>query len=104
MQGFRFLPDPSADGPDGKALRAAAQKALAGEFSTRADAVANAVNNDLVLSIDGTLRWLGSAIARLVEGDDPLKPVRIEMKKHVLGDTPDGPQAAFAANVARVTT
>jgi hypothetical protein len=36
-------------------------------------------------------------------GDDPLKPARIEMKKHVLGDTPDGPQAAFAANVARVT-
>jgi len=37
-------------------------------------------------------------------GDDPLKPVRIQMKKHVLGDTPDGPQAAFAANVARVTS
>jgi len=36
-------------------------------------------------------------------GDDPLRPSRIEMKRHVLGDTPDGPQAAFAANVARVT-
>jgi hypothetical protein len=25
------------------------------------------------------------------------------MKKQVLGDAPDGPQAAFEANVARVT-
>jgi hypothetical protein len=36
-------------------------------------------------------------------GEDPLKPARIAMKKHVLGDTPDGPQAAFEAHVARVT-
>ena len=36
-------------------------------------------------------------------GDDPLRQARIDMKKHVLGDTPEGPQAAFAANVARVT-
>ena len=43
------------------------------------------------------------AVLAAALGDDPLKPVRIEMKKHVLGDTPDGPQAAFAANVARVT-
>jgi ATP-dependent RNA helicase SUPV3L1/SUV3 len=74
LQGFRFLPDPSAGGPDGKALRAAAQKALAGEFSTRAEKIATAANDDMILSIDGTLRWQGSAIARLVEGDDPLKP------------------------------
>jgi ATP-dependent RNA helicase SUPV3L1/SUV3 len=74
LQGFRFLPDQSADGPDGKALRAAAQKALAGEFSTRAEKVATATNEDLILSIDGTLRWQGNAIARLVEGDDRLKP------------------------------
>lgn len=36
-------------------------------------------------------------------GPDRLKPARIEMKKHVLGDTPEGPQAAFQANVTRVT-
>lgn len=74
LQGFRFLPDQSADGPDGKALRAAAQKALAGEFSKRADQVANATNTDLVLSIDGTLRWQGAAIGRTVEGDDAFRP------------------------------
>ena len=37
LAGFRFAPDPSADGTDGKALRAAAQKALAGEIAERAE-------------------------------------------------------------------
>jgi hypothetical protein len=43
------------------------------------------------------------AVLAAALGDDPLKPARLEMKRHVLGDTPDGPQAAFAAQVARVT-
>ena len=74
LQGFRFLPDQSADGPDAKALRAAAQKALAGEFARRAEAAAGAANTDLVLSTDGTLRWQGAAIAKIIEGDDALRP------------------------------
>jgi ATP-dependent RNA helicase SUPV3L1/SUV3 len=74
LDGFRFAPDPSADGPDGKALRLAAQKALAGEIAERAERVATANNADLILSNDGTLRWRGSAVARMVEGDDALKP------------------------------
>ncbi len=36
-------------------------------------------------------------------GGDRARDERLAMKKHVLGDTPDGPQAAFEANVARVT-
>ena len=36
-------------------------------------------------------------------GPDPLHARRVEMKQYVLGDPPGGPQAAFAANVARVT-
>lgn len=74
LQGFRFFPDPSADGPDGKALRAAAQKALAGEISARAEQIAKAPNEEFALPTDGTLRWQGNVIARLVEGDDALKP------------------------------
>ncbi len=35
--------------------------------------------------------------------DDPLLPARIAMKEHVLGDPPGGPQAAFNANLARIT-
>ena len=36
-------------------------------------------------------------------GTDPLRRTRAEMKARVLGDPPGGPQAAFAANVARLT-
>lgn len=37
-------------------------------------------------------------------GADPMRAARLAMKRHVLGDTPDGPQSAFAANVARITS
>ncbi len=74
LDGFRFAPDPMADGPEAKALRAAAAKALAGEIARRADKVATAANPDFVLAGDGTLRWQGTAIARLVESDDILRP------------------------------
>jgi ATP-dependent RNA helicase SUPV3L1/SUV3 len=74
LSGFRFAPDPNADGPDGKALRLAAQKALAGEIAGRAEKVAAAGNADFILGSDGVLRWQGAAIARLAEGDDALKP------------------------------
>jgi len=74
LDGFRFSPDPNAGGPEAKALRTAAQKALAGEIADRADKVSTAANGDFVLAGDGTLRWQGAAIARLVEADDALRP------------------------------
>lgn len=74
LQGFRFTPDAKADGPDAKAVRAAAAKALAGEFETRAERFSNAPNGDLALGSDGLLRWLGSPVASLTAGDDPLTP------------------------------
>jgi Putative glycosyl/glycerophosphate transferases involved in teichoic acid biosynthesis TagF/TagB/EpsJ/RodC len=40
----------------------------------------------------------------LAFGDDPLRPVRERLRREVLGDLPDGPQAAFEAEVARVTS
>ena len=68
LDGFRFAPDPNAtDGPEAKALRATAQRALAGEISGRAEKVAVAGNGDFVLAADGSLRWQGAAIARLIE-------------------------------------
>ena len=74
LSGFRFTPDADGDGPDGKALRLAAQKALAGEIGQRAERVATAANTEFVLASDGTLRWQGAAIARMAESDDPLRP------------------------------
>lgn len=74
LQGFRFTPDTKADGPDAKAVRAAASKALAGEFETRAERFFNAPNGDLALGADGLVRWLGAPVAQLVSGEDALSP------------------------------
>jgi ATP-dependent RNA helicase SUPV3L1/SUV3 len=74
LQGFRFTADQSAAGEDGKAIRAAAQKALAAEFEARAERFSISPNNDIALGSDGVLRWIGAPIATLVAGDDPLKP------------------------------
>ncbi|WP_410000528.1 helicase-related protein [Mesorhizobium sp. SP-1A] len=74
LQGFRFTADQSAGGEDAKAVRAAAQKALAAEFEARAERFAASGNNDIALGSDGTLRWIGQPIGTLVAGEDALKP------------------------------
>ncbi|MEO5323881.1 helicase-related protein [Mesorhizobium sp. CC13] len=74
LQGFRFTADQSAGGEDAKAVRTAAQKALATEFETRAERFAASPNGDIALGSDGVLRWIGAPIGTLVEGEDPLKP------------------------------
>lgn len=74
LQGFRFTADQSAAGEDGKAVRAAAQKALAAEFEARADKFSSAGNSDFALASDGVLRWIGAPVGTLTSSDDPLKP------------------------------
>ncbi|MEO8667458.1 MAG: helicase-related protein [Bauldia sp.] len=85
LSGFRFTPDADGEGPDGKALRLAAQKALAGEIAGRADKVSTAASADFILGADGALRWQGAAIAKLAEGDDVLKPRLILLADEALG-------------------
>ncbi len=74
LQGFRFTADQSAAGEDGKAVRAAAQKALAAEFELRAEKFATAGNADFALASDGVLRWIGAPVGTLTASEDPLKP------------------------------
>ncbi|MCX5514218.1 helicase [Kaistia algarum] len=74
LQGFRFTPDPKADGPDAKAIAAVAHKALAGEIERRAEKIGRAPNPELVLAADGTMRWLGAPVARIVSTEERLKP------------------------------
>lgn len=74
LQGFRFTADPGAGGEDAKAVRTAAQKALASEFEARAERFAASGNNDIALGSDGVLRWIGAPIGTLVAGEDALKP------------------------------
>lgn len=74
LQGFRFTADQTAEGEDGKAIRNAAQKALAAEFEMRAEKFATAANGDFALGSDGVFRWIGAPVGTLTASDDPLKP------------------------------
>jgi len=74
LAGFRFMADASADGPDAKAVLAAAQKALSLEFEARAARLHASGNSDFAIGADGTVRWLGDPVAKLVSGDHILKP------------------------------
>jgi ATP-dependent RNA helicase SUPV3L1/SUV3 len=74
LDGFTFAPDAAEAGSDAKALQATAQKALAGEIDARAEKLSAAPDDQFVLASDGTLRWTGDAVARLVAADDALHP------------------------------
>jgi ATP-dependent RNA helicase SUPV3L1/SUV3 len=74
LQGFRFTADQSAAGEDGKAIRAAAQKALSAEYDSRAEKLSACANHDIALASDGILRWIGAPVATLAAGEDPLRP------------------------------
>ncbi|MBD0414225.1 helicase-related protein [Oryzicola mucosus] len=74
LQGFRFTADQSAGGEDAKAVKAAAQKALAAEFEARAERFSASPNGDIALGSDGVVRWIGAPIATLVDGEDTLRP------------------------------
>jgi ATP-dependent RNA helicase SUPV3L1/SUV3 len=74
LAGFRFTLVPGTEGPDAKAVQAAAQKALALEFEARAARLHAAGNADLALSSDGTVRWLGDPVARLTASEHVMRP------------------------------
>ena len=67
LRGFQSLepaPEPSAD--YGEELRK--------ELSARAARFARSVDESIVLSSDGLLRWLGDPVARIVSGEQLLQP------------------------------
>ncbi len=74
LAGFRFTLASGTEGPDAKAVQAAAQKALALEFEARAARLHAAGNADLALGSDGTVRWLGDPVARLAASDHVMRP------------------------------
>ncbi|WP_234187727.1 helicase-related protein [Shinella sp. NM-101] len=74
LAGFRFTLVAGTEGPDAKAVQAAAQKALALEFEARAARLHAAGNADLALGSDGTVRWLGDPVARLAASDHVMRP------------------------------
>jgi ATP-dependent RNA helicase SUPV3L1/SUV3 len=93
LAGFQFAADSASAGPEGKALRAAAQKALAGEIETRASRLSHATDEQILLSSDGSLRWQGEPVAKLTAGDDALRPrLRVLSDEHLSGPSRDAVQ------------
>jgi ATP-dependent RNA helicase SUPV3L1/SUV3 len=74
LLGFRFTPDAEAEGAEARTVRATAQKVLAAAIEQRAGQLAKADDSALVLSSDGNLRWQGEPVARLMAGEETLKP------------------------------
>jgi ATP-dependent RNA helicase SUPV3L1/SUV3 len=94
LEGFRFAPDTSADTTEGKALAAAAQKALAGEIETRAQRLSQAPDDQFALASDGTLRWTGDAVGKLTACEEMLHPrVRILADEQLTGPAREAVQA-----------
>src|SRR5882724_215756 len=86
LDGFTFAPDAAEAGSDAKALQATAQKALAGEIDARAEKLGAAPDDQFVLTSDGTIRWTGDAVAKLMAADDALHPrIRIISDERLSG-------------------
>src|SRR5207244_8766845 len=83
LASLQFAADSASAGPEGKALRAAAQKALAGEIDARAAKLSHAGDEQFVLASDASIRWLGEPVGKLTAGDDVLRPrLRILSDEH----------------------
>jgi ATP-dependent RNA helicase SUPV3L1/SUV3 len=80
LDGFRFIPDADAQGEDGRALMAAARRALRDEVSNRVRRLETETETESdtgpVLTLDpaGVIHWHGDDVARLVPGTTVLTP------------------------------
>jgi len=94
LDGFTFAPDAAEAGSDAKALQAAAQQVLAREIDARAEKLGVAADEQFVLTSEGTVRWTGDAVAKLVAADDALHPrVRIIADDRLTGASREKVQA-----------
>ena len=87
LHGFVFVPDPRAEGEQGRILRNAAAQALSGEIASRAQRLVTAPDADISLSEHGRILWAGHPVAELRGSGNILAP-RVEL---VAGDELNGP-------------
>jgi ATP-dependent RNA helicase SUPV3L1/SUV3 len=94
LDGFTFAPDAAEAGSDAKALQAAAQQVLAKEIDARAEKLGAAADEQFVLTSDGTIRWTGDAVAKLVAAEDALHPrLRVIADERLTGAAKEKVQA-----------
>lgn len=73
IDGFRFTLARS-EGGDAKGVAAAASQVVAPEILRRAERVAGAPNEEIVLGTDGYVRWRGQVVANVAEGEQLFTP------------------------------
>jgi ATP-dependent RNA helicase SUPV3L1/SUV3 len=73
LDGLHFVPD-AIDGAEARTLIAAASRVLRQEVATRIQRLAADADGLFAIDPDGTLRWRGGAVGRLVAGDRLLTP------------------------------
>jgi ATP-dependent RNA helicase SUPV3L1/SUV3 len=94
LDGFTFAPESSEGGSDAKALQAAARSALAGEIDARALKLTQAPEREFVLASDGAVRWTGSAVGKVIAGEDVLRPrIRVIADEQLTGASREAVQA-----------
>ena len=87
LEGFVFVPDPRAEGEQGRILRSAADQALAPEIAARAQKLVTAPDADISLSEHGRIVWAGHPVAELKGSDNILQP-RVDL---IAGEELNGP-------------
>src|SRR4029079_650744 len=94
LDGFTFVADASAAGSEAKTLQGAARSALAGEIDARATKVTQAPDREFVLASDGSVRWTGAPVGKLIAGDDVLRPrLRVIADEQLTGASREAVQA-----------
>jgi ATP-dependent RNA helicase SUPV3L1/SUV3 len=73
VRGFQVLAAAGAEA-DASAGDADARTELEKELAARAARFAQSVDDSIVLASDGVIRWLGDPVARLIAGEDLLRP------------------------------
>src|SRR6185312_193281 len=96
LSGFEFSPADASGEPETKALRGAAQKVLAGEIENRAKKLAEAGDDVFVLTADGTIRWSGDPVAKLIPADNALEPRFRILADEQLGPAREGVEERLA--------
>jgi ATP-dependent RNA helicase SUPV3L1/SUV3 len=87
MEGFRFVPEAASGAEATRSLMSSARRALVREVPARLRRLELASDDVFRLDADGTIRWDGAVVAKLVRGDHPLTP-RIDVVAGELEDAP----------------
>jgi ATP-dependent RNA helicase SUPV3L1/SUV3 len=83
VRGFQVLAAAGLE-PDASVVEPNARTELEKELAARAARFAQSVDESIVLASDGVIRWLGDPVARLIAGEDLLRPKAVLLADEAL--------------------